>query len=50
MCIETSPMQNLRIDNSQSAKSKICGDAGSMTAHEGAAGELLLHMCLHEKD
>jgi hypothetical protein len=28
MCIRTAPMQDLRIYNNQSAKIKICGNAG----------------------
>jgi len=43
-------MQDLGIYNSQLHEMDACRDAGLMIAHEGAAGEFLLHTWLHEED
>jgi hypothetical protein len=43
----TSPMQDLSICNSQSTDHQNMLYGGSVAAHKGAAGELLLHTRLH---
>jgi hypothetical protein len=50
MCIKISPMQDLYIYKLSIGYNQNVQVRKINTAHQGAAGELLLHTCLHEKD